>query len=387
MSDDAIDTFVPGVPSQVVTGADYLKPQLVDVTRDGESRLIHVNDLAAQHWYGESFDAYSSVSVQVRMALNEVNSRCHEYAEVLMAYAGQIGRMESDFADIRDRARDRGLTVDGALIHPPGPSLTPCPDPELDPHGYNAYQNDQAALVDWFNARATEVGTRKGELVVWIAEHLEPLVTGIPARGIAEILLEKIGDEGWSNAANLTVDGVELHWQTRLPEIEHRAADLAEAARQLDAYSGNREVMAARASAIAEGLGDSLNTRAGALDDVARVIRQNLQWLPFVGPVIDVVDAGVGLVQGESVADLAVEYGGGAVAAAIVSIAAAGLGGGGFLATVALPAAAVIGGSMFASWMYEEVVPLHVREGIDDSVEDFFEIFIETQSDPGQISY
>lgn len=379
-----IDTFVPGVPSDVVALAEYVGTRLVDVTREGQSELNHVVDLAARHWSGESFDAYSSVVAQAGAALSETNGLCFSVSEVLWAYAGQLGRMESDFADIRDRARDRGLTVEGAVIHAPDPPRGSCPPPGEE--GYDEYVA-RADLVLWFDQQATEVGTRWGELQVWNTENLEPLVAALPSAGIAETLLGLIGDEGWSSAGNLTVDGVELHWQARLPEIEARAAQLAEAADAITGRSGNPAVTAARELALAQGLPDSLNARSGALDDVARVVRQNLQWIPFVGPVIDIVDAGVGLAQGESVVDLAVEYGGGAVAVAAVGLVAGGVGVGGVAATVALPVAAAVGGSMLAGWMYEEVVPLHVREGIDDSVEDFWEFFVDTQGDPGQISY
>lgn len=375
-----IDTFVPGVPSQVVAGAEYFGQAVVDISREGASRMQHVSDLAAMHWRGESFDAYSSTNVQAQMAINEVNRRAHELSGVLWAYAGQIGRMESDFADMRDEARRLGLTVTGAVIHVPSPPSGACPAPESDPEGYDAWV-ERGELVEWCNARATEVGTRWGELEVWIAEHFEPIYTCLPVEGMGEALLRMIGEEGWSTAAQSSLVGVELHWQVRLPEIESRAAHLGALADQIGGTSGHPGVRDALDQARRMGMDSLLGGQARQLDEVARLIGAGLQWLPFAGAAVDVLDAGARLVAGDSIADIAVEFGGG-VAAALVAGLVMGAVGAPVAVTVAAPAAAAVGGSMLASWMYTELVPLHVREGIEADLEGFWDFFVETQQ-PG----
>jgi hypothetical protein len=360
-----LDLRIPGDPDHVsVTElAVWLDSTLQAAVGDAAQIFDSVRDFSMDHWQSWSGESYRNVLVLGRNAGWEVEQMVADTAEKLHSYAGQLERLQGHLDDHRDAADAGGLTVTGTVVDAPVNPLGYVPDTD-DPR-YPDY-SEHLDRVDLYNGISTDVGTRLGDLEVWVTEHLERFLAGLERSAAVRLLGDLASDPG--NAVDLAAVGVEADWRLNLPDVRAQAAQMQEAAVQAiaDLETGNPQVRAAAEAVRVDSL------RLGAVgvrtwvDNAAEVVRA----VPVVGAGIGWILTASGLAQGDDAGATAVEIvvGGAAGLVAVGVVAALG---GGVVATVGVPALAAIAIGSGAAWIYEEAVPQQVREEIDAGFRDF----------------
>jgi hypothetical protein len=361
-----IDTTVPGDPAQVRAAAEWLDPSLKDGADHAASEAYRIRVGSTTHWQGASGEGYRELAGKMGSAGDELATLASDSAEKLRSYAGQLERMQGDFATHRDTARDAGLTVDGNVIQPPTDPLGYCPGPGADQADLDAYEA-YADKVTVYNQIATDVGSWWGELESWIADNLDAFHAGMPAQSDASGLLDTLSQVN-ATLVGIYLEGRNREWQSHIDDLTSRAAQAREDAvlfqRQL--RSGNPAVAAAAEEANPRGLRQT----AHALEDAADLLRRGGRLLPFVGPAIDVTTGAIDIANGESPSSVIVQTGGAALGGALVvgGLALAGVTAPVWGTAVAVGVAGVAVGAG-AVWAYENWVPQDVRESIDAGLE------------------
>jgi len=360
-----LDLRIPGDPDHVsVTElAVWLDSTLQAAVGDAAQIFDSVRDFSMDHWQSWSGESYRNVLVLGRNAGWEVEQMVADTAEKLHSYAGQLERLQGHLDDHRDAADAGGLTVTGTVVDAPVNPLGYVPDTD-DPR-YPDY-SEHLDRVDLYNGISTDVGTRLGDLEVWVTEHLERFLAGLEPSAAVRLLEDLSADEG--DVVGLYVDAEEARWRIRLPELQAQADDMRTRADQALAQirAQNGQVGDAIDQVRVRHLGHGGVRLQTWVDDAAEVVRA----VPVVGQGIGWILTAAGLAQGDDVGATAVEIvvGGVAGAAALSLVGAAAFGVG---ATIAIPAAAVVLVGGGAAWIYEEAVPQQVREEIDSGWRDF----------------
>ena len=366
----AIDTFVAGTPSEIKAAAELLDPALKSALDYSKSAGQVIPTSVRSHWYGRSADAYVSLLHDIGDASSDLIGFARDGAEKLRAYAGQLERMQNDFADHRDKASAEGLSVSGntisAPIAPTSYVVTDRDDPNWD--AWQRYQD----RVKTYNRIAEDVGSWWGELEVWVHENLDAFAGTIPTESAlttalgaladagADIPKEYIGYQGdlWkANSEFLTKEGERLRSE---------AADWVRKLR-----SGNPAVRAAAEAANPHGL----RWQASEVEELAQKLGKTAKWVPGVGWVLDGVDFVKALEGDGSPSSVGVDVIADTAGGILGGIAAgAGIAAAGITAPVWVPVAAgaaiAIGVGAGAVWAYESWVPQDVREAIDAGLSD-----------------
>ncbi|MFG6503483.1 hypothetical protein [Microbacterium sp. P05] len=364
-----IDTTVPGSPSSVRAAAEWLDPGLKDAAKASQdaSTLIPVG--VRSHWFGESADEYVTILLKLGDASGEVATQASDAAEKLRSYAGQLERMQGDFATHRDNARNEGLPVTGMIIGRPVTLIAEPPTSRDDPN-WDEWQKFQDQ-VELYNEIAEDVGSWWGELEVWIAENLDGFLGGLPAQSAAEKILEGLKTVG-EEVPRTFLDGAELRWETDARTLTSQAQELRQGAADFvrELRSGNPAVRAAAEAANPHGM----RWAADEAEDLARRLAKAGKVIPFVGWGIDLWSLGSDMATGDDPSSTGVEILGGVVGgiaatAAVGALAAAGIVTLPVWGTVAVVAGASVAVGAGAVWAYENWVPQDVRESIDAGME------------------
>lgn len=377
-----IDTHVPGSPASVRSVAEWLSPSLKNGV-DDFGDFCHGHRVGHSGWLGESGEAYLALVDKLLRAADEQSGPASDAAEKLRAYAGQLERMQSDFADLCDEARDGGLLVVSTFIHPPRQvaERMVCSSDEAE----QAVADEFQQRVDLYDRLSREVGERWGELEAWVAENLDAFENGVTTD--VPMITTILGSMAATNkiAFDAVVELKSQHFSETLDGLRSEAAHLrADAVRFRDALrSGNPAIRAAALEADPDGLRRSAN----ALEDAADGLRRSpIRHLPLLGDAVSVGLAGQEIASGASPSSVIVEEVGGIVGG--VAAGAAVVGGAALLGVTAPvwgTAAAVVAGGFAigagATWAYEEWVPQDVRESIDAGLEDAWDATTEFASD------
>ncbi|MBV0893715.1 hypothetical protein [Microbacterium sp. NC79] len=365
-----IDTFVPGTPSDVKAAAEFLDPSLRSALEYSENAGSVIPVSVRSHWYGASADHYVSLLIDISEASDELRGFARDGAEKLRAYAGQLERMQNDFAGHRDRAASDGLSVSGNTISAPVPPTSYVVTERDDPH-WDAWQRYQDR-VKTYNRIAEDVGSWWGELEMWVHDNLDTFAGTIPTDSAlktvldgltdasADIPKEYIGYQGdlWKENANfLTKEGERLR------------AEAADWVRKL--RSGNPAVRAAAEAANPHGL----RWQASEVEEMASRLGKTAKWVPGIGWVLDGVDFIKALEGDGSPSSVGIEVIAGTAGGVVGGIAVgAGIAAAGLTAPLWVPVAAgaaiAIGVGAGAVWAYESWVPQDVREAIDAGLRD-----------------
>lgn len=364
-----IQTDVPGSPTDIRSAAETLDPTVKDAAEGAGFECHRMSVGTSGHWFGTSGQAYRETMVPLGDACGEASDLAADAAEKLRSYAGQLERMDSDFAQHRDDARAAGLPVVGTVIHPPVDTLGYCPAenaPQADLDAWDAYQ-DKVAV---YNEIAEDVGAQWGDLLTWISQHLEAFLGEIPAAPMAQQVLDGLGE---ANEIIITtyLDLTEHSWKGLVNDLTTEAAartqDVTDFMQELlDGNNVTRDTVQEtlrRLNAISE------------TDDLLRGVRRGLKGLPVVGWVLEGLGIWSDLESGRSPSSVGVEViasavGGAAVVAGTGALIAAGV----ITAPAWVPVAAGVAGAVAigagAVWAYEELVPQDIRESIDAGITD-----------------
>ncbi|TGO05265.1 hypothetical protein SERN_1269 [Serinibacter arcticus] len=360
-----LDLRIPGDPDHVsVTElAVWLDSTLQAAVGDAAQIFDSIRDSSTHHWQSWSGESYRNVLVLGRNAGWEVEQMVADTAEKLHSYAGQLERLQGHLDDHRDAADAGGLTRTGTVVQAPVNPVGHVPDTD-DPR-YPEY-SEHLDRVDLFNGISTDVGTRLGDLEVWVTEHLEGFLAGLEPSAAVRLLEDLSADEG--DVVDLYVDAEAARWRIQLPELQAQALDMRTRADQALAQirAQNDQVGDAIDQVRVRHLGHGGVRLQTWVDDAAEVVRA----LPVVGAGIGWILTASGLAQGDDAGATAVEIVvGGAAGLAVGGLLAAA--GAGVVASVGIPALVVVGVGGGAAWIYEETVPQQVREEIDAGWRDF----------------
>lgn len=356
-----IETRVDGEPEQVRTAAEWLDPRLKNAADEAADDTYRARGSTYGHWFGDSGPAYRSVATDLAQAADEARGRARDAAEKLRAYAGQLERMKEDFASMRGEASAAGLRVVGTVIHAPVNSLGFCPGPGADQADIDAY-DAYADKVDVYNEFATEVDERWTLLEDWIAGNLDGFATGL-VDSKAKSLWEWFSTVN-ATAVSLHLNATEAGWKRHISDLREAAKETR--ARAAEVRSAARSGNPARRASVAGENPRDLRRTARHLDDAAEAVRRGGRFVPFLGPVLDVVMAGSDIAGGDSPSSRLVELGAGVAGGLLVAggIALAGVSAPVWGTALAVTAGAVAVGAG-GRWLYENVVPQDVRESID----------------------
>lgn len=352
-----LNLTIQGDPKGIRAVAEWLDPTLAGAAIEADLELAYLVSDLSWMWSGESGGAFNAAGNATRRATQAVPSLAKDLAEVMRAYAGRLERGEDAFDGIARRARKNGLRVVGKVIYPPTTWLKYCPGPDSPEDEVEEYDR-YVAKLSLYNELSAEVGTWEGELEAWIYTHFGALMDEVvEVAKAAEVL----------NALRLHN---ELLISTTLESAAYRHdLDLAawrdQAARSRQAYdeykrnarSGNPARKAAAAKAVPYELRQAIRTA----DTVVEGLAKSARIIPGIGVVVDVGLGVVDVSQGGSPST---------VGAGLIGSAAAGFVTG---AVVSGPAGWVVGAAVVAGWaggeagkwLWEETVPLDVRESID----------------------
>lgn len=376
----SINLNVAGSPTAIHAVATWLDSTLQAATGDAAQAFDSIRDFSTTHWQSWSGENYRSVLVLGRNAGWEVESIVADTAEKLHAYAGQLERMENHFADHRDSADAAGLVRSGNRILEPVNPLPYSPN-SSDPR-YDEFLA-HVDRVDLYNEISADVGTRWGELQVWVEENLVDFLAGRQESAAVRLLNDIVPDEG--DIVGTYLDGQEAHWEVRLAELQIQADEMRRLADQAlnDLESDNPQVRAAAEEVRIRSLGHGGVRLQSWVDDAAEVVRA----IPVLGRGLDVLLTGQGLAEGDDVGGTIVEIVVGTAAGAVATAALVAVGAG-VLVTVAVPAAVTVVVGGLGAWVYEEAVPQQVREDIDAGWRDFWgdaaDLFVDVYATPGQ---
>lgn len=337
--------------------AEWLDPSLSQAAINLDLELAYLTGDLIYMWTGESGLAFNSAANEARRTTMAVPTLARDLAEVMRAYAGRLERGQEKFDRIASKAREAGLKVVGRYVHYPTSWLKYCPgpdSPQAEKDEYEAY----CKRLDKYNQLSEEVGTWEGELEVWIYEHFGGLMGQVVDVAEASRVLEALVQHNplvVSTALELADYRNDINleaWRKHAQDSQQAWEDYKKNSR-----SGNPRKAAAAKRAVPADLKAAIRHS----DDVVKGLARNARIIPGIGWVVDIGLAGVDVSQGGSASSNAAGLLGGAGAAAIAG------------ATVSGPVGWVVGAAVVAgwaggeagTWLWEETVPLDVRESID----------------------
>lgn len=359
---ETIDTEIPGSPASVHSAADWLYDLKEDVY-DGYCHLTHCTTTAAQDLAGKTAEAVEDYSHNVELACTDTFERARKAADVVRAFADQLGWRQDDMTGHRGRARDGGLTVSGYLIHAP----TPVEDPGSRPKDATTKQAEQwqaahdsyedyLARKEVFDELREDVTHTRDELETWITDNL--------VLAEAEVLSDTVLSGVRSTVGDIAAKGTET-------EIKNHYGDKAAALRN---KAHSKALMKGANQSRSLHFKSPLSPTQAEIDRVIDNSRLLTRWMNKAGDLqqtgnqlarranvlIAVGFIGTELAQGGSPSQVLVAAGAGAGAAALFTASTS------FLAPVFASAIVATG----VGYAYEQAVPLHIRERIDEGLKD-----------------
>lgn len=356
----SLDLTIQGDVEGIKAVSEWLSGTLAATADKSDVELSLLVSDASHWWTGESGAAFNSTAQAARRTTFSVPTFVKDLAEVMRAYAERLQRGQTFFDEVKDYAREGGLTVTANVVKAPEPGILYCPGPDAPAEDHAAY-DDYLGRLELYNRLGQDVGTWEGQLELWVLERFGGLFEQL--NGIAEAAAVL---QGLIEHNKELVEGVFAYAAARTNR------DLATwrttASQHLDDYetykqnkrSGHPGRRAAAERAVPQ---DLRVARRQAFDNVSR-LSSTARIIPGIGYV---AAAGIGayeLSQGSSPTSFVIESlagaGGAAVGGALVS--------GGPVVWVA---GAVVVGSVAAGtgakWLWESAVPLHIRETLDNN--------------------
>jgi hypothetical protein len=374
-----IDLDVPGSPSSVRAAAEWLSPTLRDSVAAWADTAADVR-ASSQHWQGASGDAYRDTASRAVAAGDDQSGPLSDAAEKMRAYAGQLERMQEDFAEHLAAASAGGLQVAGSVVQPPLDAVSPGREPEPDAsasvtaswQAAEARYRTQVARIELYDEISAQVGTAWGNLQAWIDANLVAFRDGTLGDSLVTQILDKARDANKA-LVDWAIETRDLQWGEALVSLRASSAETRAAAETFrdGLRSGNPAVRAAAEAADPA----ALRRTANGLEAAAEALeRTPFRHVPLIGTVAGLGLAGASIAAGDSPSSVIIEEAGSVVGgvvggAAVVGVAALA----GATAPVWVVGAGVVAGGLAigygASWAYENWVPQDVRESIDAGLE------------------
>ncbi|WP_210651831.1 hypothetical protein [Nocardioides sp. SYSU D00065] len=342
-----IDTYVPGDVDAIRAVARWLRDDADYLETAASTSSGHAKNASITGFEGEAATAFTSLMTELGNGTAQAKAGAAHWSEKVMAYAGQIDRIQSDFGRKLEWARGQSLRVDGMVVHPPDPVPQPADD-ETDPQVLATYREYVTAQFA-YNDLDEHVGTELGELMVWMEANMSEAPE--PSR-----LAKLVTDLGSMAVASPTTWAGE-EWNRHVARLDSNVRDAQQTANIYSSAWGEHPVarrmvddawnkMVAKEEAAA---------RAGEALPVGSILRHT-------GPIGDVIGGIYALATGSGVGETGVSTVGGWLGSAIGGAAMVGSGLG-----------AVVGGTVFGGFVggllavegYEALVPQDIREAID----------------------
>lgn len=360
-----IDTDIDANEEDIRNAAywlDKLKKGFIEAEKD-----MNVSRRSRMRVSGKFGDTIRSIGDDLGSACDSAEDDLDDVIDIIRSWADQVKWRKDDMADCRDEATDGGLVVNDMIIEYP---VEVQPAGDL-PRGAtrdqkkewqkrkDAYQ-DYLDKVELFNDLETEVKDIRQKLTDWVAKHM--VIDEANEGSWVMVLAKNYKNDAFCTALGLFSSRV-YEWHLRALAADATTKKMIERVR---AKSPSPKVRsgewAPNEKSIEKRTAVSLKAQAGKIKEVAGRIANP------VGVVTSLVFAGYSISQGSSPSRVTVETG--------VAIATT-IGVGSVLVTGWLPALVATGvgtvAAMATGWVYEEVVPLEVREWIDEGMEDVWD--------------
>lgn len=367
----AIDLTIQGDSGELHALADWIETKVSVNAEEIIDRLKKSADGSEDFWQGRSGEGFRETARAVATSVDPVKVYASDFSAVLRAYENRLRRGREAFDDYRERALETALLVSDNIITMPlkpptfaTPADAPLPGPRAGDGTCNPTAGeDYAEALELYKEIATGVGEWWGKLDNWVEEHFTPLMARVTEFDTLAQALE-ILKQGNDIARSVYLGLAGVPWEERLKAMQ-------EAAKQAQIYSdeyynklksGDPSVKAAAKKVTkqeVQAAADMLAEKVGKLEVGTKIV------IPGVGLVVDIVVASVEVANGGSVSSEAVGIAAGLTASAIgVGIVGAATGGVGLIPAAAIAIVASAAGEG-AKWIWEENIPLDVREAID----------------------
>ncbi|WP_139738871.1 hypothetical protein [Actinomyces wuliandei] len=377
-----IDTEIPGSTGSVNDAADWLYDLKEDL-HDARTFSTNCATMAGADFSGETAEAVVAFSNKLKNACDDAYNRAKKAADVVRAFADQLGWCQADMAGHRETASNGGLTVDGYLVRapasvePPGdlPKGATKEDKEKWLAADEAYDDYQDKLALYEEVREDVERTRTS-LEDWIEENL----VLAEAEALYNMAVDEVRSMLTDMAADSTATVVDNTYQARADVLREAAYQRAVAkgpgaARSLHSTSGRRPPSQAEVNRVIEDsrLLSRWTSKAQALEQTGRRVARSITVITTLGSI------GTELARGESPSTVLLTTAAGAGVAAVAAPVVAGMVAGTVLAgSTVVSALAVAAGTAAVAgvvaagvgYVYESHVPLHVRERINKGLEE-----------------
>ncbi|GAA3593046.1 hypothetical protein GCM10022198_16150 [Klugiella xanthotipulae] len=360
---------ITGDPAALYDLADWLAEKPSKLSDELHQSLKKLRNDSTEYWSGQTGDAFRETVDAIARGVDPVDIYAADAAEVFRAFAGRLKRGKDTFQDYADSAAAGRLIVSGDWITMPLP-----PPAYASPEGPTApptSMEDGVCVQPWapgdydearelFNGIAEDVGIWWSDLMEWIDEHFVPLINRVTDCDELSWVLNALG-EGNNLSRGTAVSATQGLWAEKLRDYEVAAAEAREAA-DTHTHRRNSGDPATRNPALSESQKE-LNAARDLLDE--EITKLKFLKGPIIGVAIDVVAAGVDVLNGGSISSAVVGTGAGI---GVGIGAGAGLG-----AATALPPVGIAVAAGFIAWFggwaatnaWEGSVPLDIREAID----------------------
>ncbi len=373
-----IDTDIDANEEDIHNAAywlDKLKKCFIEAEKD-----MAVSRSSRTGIFGKFGDAIQTIGNDLESACDSAEDDLADVIDVIRSWADQVKWRKDDMADCRDEAIDGGLVVNDMIIE--------CPV-EVQPAGdlprgatreqkkewqkrKDAYQ-DYLDKAELFNDLEAEVKDVRQELTDWVSEHM--VISS--DKSVWETLSTSLYNLAMGLQQNAGVASTKfMIYGSYSNHLYHLASDAATAGAIERARKASKNP-ATRAGAKAPNQ-ESVDRRIRAsIGDELWSIEQKAVRAATAGElVLTFVLAANDIANGKSESQTLLETGSGMISGAITEKALAGI------ATIPLgvPTMAAVGVSAAVSWgvgcLYENFVPLEVREWVDEGIDDMCDFLV-----------
>lgn len=375
----SIETLIPGSPDSVDACARWMEMLRNDLSTTADETQ-RARSYSTDIWQGDAGDAYREVNKAVVRALESNARHVAHVHDLLLSYAQQLRLRQEDMSECRRRAAESGLVVEETLVLEPTPVVCPVrPDPGASLEQQRVYWT-LAAAHDRYTAQVrtylrleVEVARILQRLNDWIEVNLHAAIREAAS---------------WAGAvgagltgAGFAVTGGESGLRARGEQLRQQVAASARAGAR--AASGNPAVRAnapgtqPRASSVVKRI--AVHPMTGEVESLATVASR----ISHIGGIITVGASGLEIYQGASPSAVLVGAIGGVAGGTLGAQLGMAIGTSGLLANpavaVASGAAVTIGltisGGYVSRTLYTYSVPQHVRDLIDEGLNDTWNTF------------
>lgn len=205
-----IETKVEGSTSSVDAVETWLRRSLGPGVEEAADDVIAAKQLAERHWEGRSGTAYVGYARDIIEITDEHAERVRRAAGRIGSYSARLQTIQDRMRDLRNEARDGGLTVAGTTIAEPATA---------------AADDAQVDRIELYNRILGDVEEEWTRFVDWVDTNLRPVTESLEAP-----LVEKLVGYLEDNAGNLGISFALTHGERTL---KGRQAQLHEEARKL----------------------------------------------------------------------------------------------------------------------------------------------------------